>query len=139
MRTSKRQLNACASGQQVNLVVDMYGPRTLPRPDHGFTMGTGSTLAPASGGERDRNFQKVSVFRYGSSWIITTRRAAALVGLSVTPYVLVDRPMEGSGSGGRFLQPAIGFSGGQVPSRKVGVGRSRGVERSRRVLCFCDP
>jgi membrane fusion protein, multidrug efflux system len=103
------QLRDLRIGQPVDLYVDMYGGRRVfSGRVAGFTMGTGSTLALLPPQNATGNFVKVvqrlpvriELENYDSN------KDPLFVGLSVTPYVFLNRPARGPDAG-KFLQSSL--------------------------------
>ena len=103
------QLRDLRIGQPVDLYVDMYGGRhVFPGRVAGFTMGTGSTLALLPPQNATGNFVKVvqrlpvriELQGYDPS------KEPLFIGLSVTPYVYLDRPATGPDAG-KVLQTSL--------------------------------
>ena len=103
------QLRDLRIGQPVDLYVDMYGGRRVfPGRVAGFTMGTGSTLALLPPQNATGNFVKV-VQRLPVRIELQgydPNKDALFVGLSVTPYVYLNREMTGPDAG-KFLQTSL--------------------------------
>ena len=96
-------------GQAADLYVDMYGGRRVfPGRISGFTMGTGSTLALLPPQNATGNFVKVvqrlpvriELQNYDPS------KDPLFIGLSVVPYVYLNRPATGPDAGKR-LQASV--------------------------------
>jgi membrane fusion protein (multidrug efflux system) len=106
------QLRDLRIGQPVDLYVDMYGGRRVfPGRVAGFTMGTGSTLALLPPQNATGNFVKV-VQRLPVRIELANydpNKDPLFVGLSVTPYVYLNRPATGPDAG-KFLQSALPIS-----------------------------
>jgi membrane fusion protein, multidrug efflux system len=106
------QLRDLRIGQPVDLYVDMYGGRRVfPGRVAGFTMGTGSTLALLPPQNATGNFVKV-VQRLPVRIELENydpNKDPLFVGLSVTPYVYLNRPATGPDAG-KFLQSALPIS-----------------------------
>ena len=106
------QLRDLRIGQPVDLYVDMYGGRRVfPGRIAGFTMGTGSTLALLPPQNATGNFVKV-VQRLPVRIELANydpNKDPLFVGLSVTPYVYLNRPATGPDAG-KFLQSALPIS-----------------------------
>ena len=106
------QLRDLRIGQPVDLYVDMYGGRhVFPGRIAGFTMGTGSTLALLPPQNATGNFVKV-VQRLPVRIELANydpNKDPLFVGLSVTPYVYLNRPATGPDAG-KFLQSALPIS-----------------------------
>jgi membrane fusion protein (multidrug efflux system) len=103
------QLRDLRIGQPVDLYVDMYGGRRVfPGRVAGFTMGTGSTLALLPPQNATGNFVKVvqrlpvRIELHGYD----PNKDPLFVGLSVTPYVYLNRPATGPDAG-KFLQTSL--------------------------------
>jgi membrane fusion protein, multidrug efflux system len=96
------QLRDLRIGQQVDLYVDMYGGRhVFPGRIAGFTMGTGSTLALLPPQNATGNFVKV-VQRLPVRIELQDydpNKEPLFVGLSVVPYVYLNRPATGPDAG----------------------------------------
>ena len=102
------QLRELRIGQPVDVYADMYGDRRLFRGRiTGFTMGTGSTLALLPPENATGNFVKVvqrlpvriELQNYNPD------KDPLFIGLSVIPYVYINRPPTGPDAG-KFLQAA---------------------------------
>ncbi len=103
------QLADLRIGQQVKIEVDMYGSRLeYEGRITGFTMGTGQTLALLPPQNATGNFVKIvqrlpvkiELLRYDPD------RNPLFLGLSVTPYIYVHKPLVENDPGkGTFLQP----------------------------------
>jgi membrane fusion protein (multidrug efflux system) len=103
------QLRDLRIGQPVDLYVDMYGGRRVfPGRVAGFTMGTGSTLALLPPQNATGNFVKVvqrlpvriELQGYDPS------KEPLFIGLSVVPYVYLNRPETGPDAG-KVLQAYV--------------------------------
>src|SRR5262249_31609065 len=103
------QLANLRIGQEVDLDVDMYGSRQQFKGRiSGFTMGTGSTLALLPAENATVNFVKVvqrlpvriDLLDYNPD------ETTLFIGLSVTPYVHVNKAPTGA-DGGKVLQPFL--------------------------------
>ena len=103
------QLRDLRIGQPVDLYVDMYdGRHVFPGRVAGFTMGTGSTLALLPPQNATGNFVKVvqrlpvriELQGYDPS------KEPLFIGLSVTPYVYLNRPATGPDAG-KVLQTSL--------------------------------
>ncbi len=103
------QLRDLRIGQPVDLYVDMYGSRhVFPGRVAGFTMGTGSTLALLPPENATGNFVKVvqrlpvriELQNYNPN------KEPLFIGLSVTPYVYLNRPATGPDAG-KVLQTSL--------------------------------
>ncbi len=104
------QLAELRIGQPVKLEVDMYGSRKeFEGRITGFTMGTGQTLALLPPQNATGNFVKivqrlpvkVELIDYDPA----KTKTPLFVGLSVTPYVYIRKPLVGNDAGkGDFLQ-----------------------------------
>ena len=103
------QLRDLRIGQPVDLYVDMYGGRRVfPGRIAGFTMGTGSTLALLPPQNATGNFVKVvqrlpvriELENYDAN------RGPLFIGLSVVPYVYINRPPTGPDAG-KVLQTSL--------------------------------
>jgi membrane fusion protein (multidrug efflux system) len=112
------QLRDLRIGQPVDLYVDMYGGRQAFKGRiSGFTMGTGSTLALLPAQNATGNFVKVvqrlpvriDLEDYDSN------KRPLFVGISVTPYVYIDRPPTGPDAG-KFLQALMPRSTASGPA-----------------------
>ena len=93
-------------GQPADLYVDMYDERVFRGHISGFTMGTGSTLALLPAQNATGNFVKV-VQRLPVRIDLDAydpEKAPLFVGLSVVPYVYVNKPPTGPNAG-KMLQP----------------------------------
>jgi membrane fusion protein (multidrug efflux system) len=103
------QLRDLRIGQPVDLYVDMYGGRRVfPGRVAGFTMGTGSTLALLPPQNATGNFVKV-VQRLPVRIELTDydpNKQPLFIGLSVIPYVYLNRPATGPDAG-KFLQTSL--------------------------------
>jgi membrane fusion protein (multidrug efflux system) len=103
------QLRDLRIGQPVDLYVDMYGGRRVfPGRIAGFTMGTGSTLALLPPQNATGNFVKV-VQRLPVRIELENydpNKDPLFIGLSVTPYVYLNRPATGPDAG-KFLQSSL--------------------------------
>jgi membrane fusion protein (multidrug efflux system) len=103
------QLRDLRIGQPVDLYVDMYGGRRVfPGRIAGFTMGTGSTLALLPPQNATGNFVKVvqrlpvriELQNYDPD------KDPLFIGLSVVPYVYLNRPATGPDAG-KVLQASV--------------------------------
>ena len=112
------QLRDLRIGQPVDLYVDMYGGRrAFPGRIAGFTMGTGSTLALLPPQNATGNFVKVvqrlpvriELENYDPS------KGPLFIGLSVTPYVYLNRPATGPDAG-KVLQTSLPQSSAAAPA-----------------------
>ena len=96
-------------GQAVDLYVDMYGDRRVFSGQiTGFTFGTGSTLALLPPQNATGNFVKV-VQRLPVRIELQNydpNKDPLFIGLSVVPYVYLNRPATGPDAGKR-LQPYV--------------------------------
>jgi len=103
------QLRDLRIGQAVDLYVDMYGGRhVFPGRVAGFTMGTGSTLALLPPQNATGNFVKV-VQRLPVRIELRgydPNKEPLFIGLSVTPYIYLDRPATGPDAG-KVLQTSL--------------------------------
>jgi len=103
------QLRDLRIGQAVDLYVDLYGGRRVfPGRIAGFTMGTGSTLALLPAENATGNFVKV-VQRLPVRIELQNydpNNGPLFIGLSVVPYVYLDRPMTGPDAG-KVLQASM--------------------------------
>ena len=103
------QLRDLRIGQPVDLYVDMYGGRhVFPGRIAGFTMGTGSTLALLPPQNATGNFVKV-VQRLPVRIELQSydpNKEPLFVGLSVVPYVYLNRPATGPDAG-KVLQAYV--------------------------------
>jgi membrane fusion protein (multidrug efflux system) len=103
------QLRDLRIGQPVDLYVDMYGGRRVfPGRVAGFTMGTGSTLALLPPQNATGNFVKV-VQRLPVRIELEgydPNKQPLFIGLSVTPYVYLNRPVTGPDAG-KVLQTSL--------------------------------
>jgi membrane fusion protein (multidrug efflux system) len=103
------QLRDLRIGQQVDLYVDMYGSRhVFPGRIAGFTMGTGSTLALLPPQNATGNFVKV-VQRLPVRIELQDydpHKEPLFIGLSVVPYVYLNRPATGPDAG-KVLQTDV--------------------------------
>lgn len=101
------QLAELRIGQPVDLYVDMYGRRRVFHGHiSGFTMGTGSTLALLPAENATGNFVKV-VQRLPVRIDLDDydpEEATLFIGLSVVPYVYVNRPPVGANAGKHLQQ-----------------------------------
>ncbi len=113
------QLSDLRIGQPVDLYVDTYGSqRVFAGRISGFTIGTGSTLALLPPQNATGNFVKV-VQRLPVRIDLENYhpdKAPLFIGLSVVPYVYLNKPPTGPDAG-KFLQAAVpqpseGFVGG---------------------------
>ena len=111
------QLRDLRIGQAVDLYVDMYGGRhVFPGRVAGFTMGAGSTLALLPPQNATGNFVKVvqrlpvriELQGYDPS------KEPLFIGLSVTPYVYLNRPASGPDAG-KVLQASLPRSPAVAP------------------------
>jgi membrane fusion protein, multidrug efflux system len=103
------QLRDLRIGQAVDLYVDMYGDEQVFNGRiTGFTIGTGSTLALLPPQNATGNFVKIvqrlpvriELENYDPD------KRPLFIGLSVVPYVYLDRPLSGPNAG-KFLQAVI--------------------------------
>ena len=103
------QLSDLRIGQAVDLYVDMYGDRRVfSGRITGFTFGTGSTLALLPPQNATGNFVKVvqrlpvriELQQYDPD------KDPLFIGLSVVPYVYINRPATGPDAG-KILQPSV--------------------------------
>jgi membrane fusion protein (multidrug efflux system) len=103
------QLRDLRIGQAADLYVDMYGERRVfPGRISGFTMGTGSTLALLPPQNATGNFVKVvqrlpvriELQHYDPD------KDPLFIGLSVVPYVYLNRPAAGPDAG-KVLQASV--------------------------------
>lgn len=109
------QLADLRIGQPVRIEVDMYGGKEeFEGRITGFTMGTGQTLALLPPQNATGNFVKIvqrlpvriELDNYDPD------QKHLFVGLSVTPYVYVRKPLIGNDPGkGKALQPQLGLAG----------------------------
>jgi membrane fusion protein, multidrug efflux system len=103
------QLRDLRIGQAADLYVDMYGGRRVfPGRVAGFTMGTGSTLALLPPQNATGNFVKV-VQRLPVRIELQNydpNKDPLFIGLSVVPYVYLNRPATGPDAGKR-LQASV--------------------------------
>jgi membrane fusion protein, multidrug efflux system len=103
------QLRDLRIGQPVDLYVDMYGGRhVFPGRIAGFTMGTGSTLALLPPQNATGNFVKV-VQRLPVRIELQAydpNKEPLFIGLSVVPYVYLNRPATGPDAG-KVLQAYV--------------------------------
>jgi membrane fusion protein (multidrug efflux system) len=103
------QLRDLRIGQPVDLYVDMYGGRRVfPGRVAGFTMGTGSTLALLPPQNATGNFVKV-VQRLPVRIELEgydPNKEPLFIGLSVTPYVYLNKPATGPDAG-KVLQTSL--------------------------------
>jgi membrane fusion protein, multidrug efflux system len=103
------QLRDLRIGQAVGLYVDMYGGRRVfPGRIAGFTMGTGSTLALLPPQNATGNFVKV-VQRLPVRIELQDYdpdKQPLFIGLSVVPYVYINRPATGPDAG-KVLQASL--------------------------------
>jgi membrane fusion protein (multidrug efflux system) len=120
------QLADLRIGQQADVYVDLYGGRHVFRGRiSGFTMGTGSTLAILPAENATGNFVKV-VQRLPVRIELSDYdpdRVPLFIGLSVTPYVALDKPPTGPGAG-QVLQSFL-------PAVPTGMAESQGAETKR--------
>ena len=101
------QLSRLRIGQTVDLDVDMYGSRKMFKGRiSGFTMGTGSTLALLPAENATGNFVKVVQRLPVRIELIDYKpdESPLFVGLSVTPYVYINKEPTGPNAG-KVLQP----------------------------------
>ncbi len=112
------QLRDLRIGQPVDLYVDMYGGRRVfPGRIVGFTMGTGSTLALLPPQNATGNFVKV-VQRLPVRIELENydpNKDPLFVGLSVTPYVYLNKPPTGPDAG-KVLQAYVPQSPAAAPA-----------------------
>jgi membrane fusion protein (multidrug efflux system) len=112
------QLRDLRIGQPVDLYVDMYGGRRVfPGRIAGFTMGTGSTLALLPPQNATGNFVKV-VQRLPVRIELQgydPNKEPLFIGLSVTPYVYLNRPATGPDAG-KVLQTSLPRSSAAAPA-----------------------
>jgi membrane fusion protein, multidrug efflux system len=103
------QLQDLRIGQQVDVYADMYGSRRVfPGRVAGFTMGTGSTLALLPPQNATGNFVKVvqrlpvriELQKYDPD------KDPLFIGLSVVPYIYINRPATGPDAG-KILQAPV--------------------------------
>jgi membrane fusion protein (multidrug efflux system) len=103
------QLRDLRIGQPADLYVDMYGGRRVfPGRIAGFTMGTGSTLALLPPQNATGNFVKV-VQRLPVRIELQNydpNKDPLFIGLSVVPYVYLNRPATGPDAGKRLQSSA---------------------------------
>ncbi len=103
------QLSDLRIGQAVDLYVDLYGDRRVfSGRITGFTMGTGSTLALLPPQNATGNFVKV-VQRLPVRIELQNydpNKDPLFIGLSVVPYVYLNRPATGPDAG-KILQPYV--------------------------------
>jgi membrane fusion protein (multidrug efflux system) len=103
------QLSALRIGQAVDLYVDLYGGRRVfSGRITGFTFGTGSTLALLPPQNATGNFVKV-VQRLPVRIELQNydpNKDPLFIGLSVVPYVYLNRPATGPDAG-KILQPYL--------------------------------
>jgi membrane fusion protein (multidrug efflux system) len=103
------QLADLRIGQPVNIEVDMYGSRQeYEGRITGFTMGTGQTLALLPPQNATGNFVKIVQRLPVKIELIgyDPEKTPLFVGLSVTPYVYIHRPLiENDPGKGKSLQP----------------------------------
>jgi membrane fusion protein, multidrug efflux system len=102
------QLQDLRIGQPVDVYADMYGSRRVfPGRIAGFTMGTGSTLALLPPQNATGNFVKVvqrlpvriELQKYDPD------KVPLFIGLSVVPYVYINRTATGPDAGKRLQAP----------------------------------
>ena len=114
------QLRDLRIGQSVDIYADMYGDRRVFRGRvAGFTMGTGSTLALLPPQNATGNFVKV-VQRLPVRIELEDYdpdKEPLFIGLSVVPYVFVNRPATGPDAG-KVLQSFL-----PRPSAATSAGR----------------
>ena len=112
------QLRDLRIGQPVDLYVDMYGGRRVfPGRVAGFTMGTGSTLALLPPQNATGNFVKVVQrlpVRIELEGYDPTK-GPLFIGLSVVPYVYINRPATGPDAG-KVLQTSLPQSSAAAPA-----------------------
>jgi membrane fusion protein, multidrug efflux system len=115
------QLRDLRIGQPVDLYVDMYGGRRVfPGRISGFTMGTGSTLALLPPQNATGNFVKVVQrlpVRIDLQGYDPTKEPL-FIGLSVVPYVYLNRPATGPDAG-KVLQTFVPQSPPSAPASPV--------------------
>jgi len=103
------QLRDLRIGQSADLYVDMYGDRRVFKGRiSGFTMGTGSTLALLPPQNATGNFVKI-VQRLPVRIEIEgydPEKNPLFIGMSVVPYVYIDKPPTGPAAG-KFLQSSL--------------------------------
>ncbi len=108
------QLSDLRIGQPVDVYADMYGDRRVfSGRITGFTMGTGSTLALLPPQNATGNFVKV-VQRLPVRIELQNydpNKDPLFIGLSVVPYVYLNRPATGPDAG-KILQPSMPLEGG---------------------------
>jgi membrane fusion protein, multidrug efflux system len=118
------QLRDLRIGQPVDLYVDMYGGRRVfPGRIAGFTMGTGSTLALLPPQNATGNFVKVvqrlpvriELQNYNPN------KDPLFIGLSVVPYVYLNRPATGPDAG-KVLQASVPQSPAAALAGRPAVG-----------------
>jgi membrane fusion protein, multidrug efflux system len=118
------QLRDLRIGQPVDLYVDMYGGRRVfPGRIAGFTMGTGSTLALLPPQNATGNFVKVvqrlpvriELQNYDPD------KDPLFIGLSVVPYVYLNRPATGPDAG-KVLQASVPQSPAAALAGRPAVG-----------------
>jgi membrane fusion protein (multidrug efflux system) len=119
------QLRDLRIGQPVDLYVDMYGGRRVfPGRVVGFTMGTGSTLALLPPQNATGNFVKV-VQRLPVRIELEDydpNKGPLFIGLSVVPYVYINRPATGQDAG-KVLQTSLPLSSTVAPARSPGANK----------------
>ena len=108
-------------GQPVNIYVDMYGGRQMFHGHiSGFTMGTGSTLSLLPAQNATGNFIKV-VQRLPVRIDLDSYdpdKAPLFIGLSVVPYVYINKPPTGPNAG-KVLQPYQQSPAGNATGRPL--------------------
>jgi membrane fusion protein, multidrug efflux system len=119
------QLRDLRIGQPVDLYVDMYGGRRVfPGRISGFTMGTGSTLALLPPQNATGNFVKV-VQRLPVRIDLEgydPNKDPLFIGLSVVPYVYLNKPPTGPDAG-KVLQAFVPQSSLFAPTPRPAVGQ----------------
>jgi membrane fusion protein, multidrug efflux system len=119
------QLRDLRIGQPVDVYVDMYGGRRVfPGRVAGFTMGTGSTLALLPPQNATGNFVKV-VQRLPVRIELENydpNKEPLFIGLSVTPYVYLNRPPTGPDAG-KVLQSSLPRSSTAAAPQSPAAGK----------------
>jgi membrane fusion protein (multidrug efflux system) len=119
------QLRDLRIGQPVDLYVDMYGGRRVfPGRISGFTMGTGSTLALLPPQNATGNFVKV-VQRLPVRIDLQgydPNKEPLFIGLSVVPYVYLNKPATGPDAG-KVLQTSLPQSSIAAPASPPVAGQ----------------
>jgi membrane fusion protein (multidrug efflux system) len=118
------QLRDLRIGQSVDVYADMYGDRRVFRGRvAGFTMGTGSTLALLPPQNATGNFVKV-VQRLPVRIELEDYdpdKEPLFIGLSVVPYVYINRPATGPDAG-KVLQGFLPRPSAAAPAGRPVVG-----------------